>query len=269
MSTSFNLAGRTAVLTGATGGIGAALARMLAAHRVRLILSGRNREQLEKLRHALPEECVQALVIGSLIDGSTRTELAAAARTAGATILINAAGINQLCLFADQADTALHQLVETNLEAPMQLTRALLPDLAEAEAALIVNVGSVFGTIGHPGYAAYCATKFGLRGFSEALSRELSDGPVRVLHVEPRATRTAMNDGQARALNEALGNAEDPPEAVAAAVLAAMQHGTARTTLGWPEKFFSALNRTLPSIVDNALKGKLELIRSTLARHPL
>ena len=78
-----------------------------------------------------------------------------------------------------------------------------------------MNVGSIMGYLGYPGHAAYCASKFALRGFSEALRRELADSPVRVLYLAPRATRTAMNGAGICALNAELGVAMDEPAAVA------------------------------------------------------
>lgn len=93
----------------------------------------------------------------------------------------------------------------------MLLTHALLPLLQRAPEAAVVNVGSAFGALGHPGFTAYCASKFGLRGFTEALARELADGKIRVLYLAPRVTATAMNDSRVEALNTALGHVVDPP----------------------------------------------------------
>jgi short-subunit dehydrogenase len=187
-----------------------------------------------------------------------------AAATAGASVLINALGINRLTRFDDMNADSISQLVQTNLVTPMAVTLALLPTLRARPSAMIVNIGSVFGSIGHPGYAAYCASKFGLRGFSEALLRELSDTRIKVIHVAPRATRTPMNDAAARAFNERLGNAEDAPEHVAAAIVHAMSHARPRTTLGFPERFFSFINRAFPALVDNAIRTRLPVIQACL-----
>ena len=87
----------------------------------------------------------------------------------------------------------------------------------------MVNVGSIYGSIGYPGYATYSASKFALRGFSEALRRELADTSVNVLYAAPRATRTSMNSSAATALNQALKVGMDDPGDVAKAVLDAVQ----------------------------------------------
>lgn len=268
MSKVFSLTGRVVVITGASGGIGGAIARGIAPLGARLILCGRNASMLQALTAELPPDSVAAEVTGPLTAPATRGQLARAAATHGASVLINAMGINLPGLFVAQNDTDIEQLIDTNLNAPMLVTQDLLPGLLQQPTALVVNIGSVFGTIGHPGYTAYCATKFGLRGFSEALLRELADTSVHVLHVEPRATRTAMNDGTGRDLNQLLGNAEDTPKRVAATVIDAIIHLRARTTIGWPERFFALINRIAPEIVDRSLRSKLELIKNRLAGQP-
>jgi short-subunit dehydrogenase len=148
-----------------------------------------------------------------------------------------------------------------NLVATVQLTRALLPLLRQQRQALLVNVGSIYGSIGYAGYATYCASKFALRGFSEALRREVADTGVGVLYVAPRATRTSMNSAAGVALNSALKVSMDAPEQVAAEVLKAIVADRSELYLGWPEKFFVRLNGLWPGVVDKALRKQLPLIR--------
>ena len=133
--------------------------------------------------------------------------------------------------------------------------------LKQAAGARVVNVGSTYGSIGYPGYATYCATKFALRGFSEALRRELADTHVGVLYVAPRATRTSMNSAAAEALNEALKSNVDDPHTVASAVIKAIVDDRRDLYLGWPERFFVRLNSLLPNLVDRGLRKQLPLIR--------
>ena len=136
-----------------------------------------------------------------------------------------------------------------------------LPLLKQADSAMVVNVGSTYGSIGYPGYASYCATKFALRGFSEALRRELADTRVSVLYVAPRATRTSMNSAAAQALNVALKANVDDPQAVASAVVHAIAGDRRELYLGWPERFFVFLNHLLPALVDAALRRQLPVIK--------
>ena len=126
---------------------------------------------------------------------------------------------------------------------------------------MLLFVGSTFGAIGYPGFALPARPKFSLRGFAEALRRELADGPVRVLYLAPRATRTAMNASAVVEMNRALGVAMDPPQQVAAAIVQALRDESPERHLGWPEKFFARLNRLLPRVVDRALRGQLATIR--------
>lgn len=266
MSGTFELSGRVCVLTGATGGIGIALAQALATEGCRLVLCGRSRVQLEALASTLPAGTVLDTCIGSLTDASTQSALAKLANDRKADVLVNLAGVNQLQAFDQISAEEISHMVSTNLLLPMTLTRLLLPGFKRKASAMIVNVGSVFGSIGHPGYVAYSASKFGLRGFSQALGRELADSTVNVVHVAPRATRTAMNDGSARSLNEALGNREDAPGEVAMQIVRAMQRCKSMTTLGWPEKFFVFINELLPAIVDKALNANLSTIKAALPK---
>jgi short-subunit dehydrogenase len=186
---------------------------------------------------------------------------AAAESRAGINLLVNNAGVGEFAWLADQDDAALERIVCLNVLAPMQLTRRLLPLLLAQPAAHIVNVGSIFGYLGYPGHAAYSASKFALRGFSEALRRELADGPVRVSYFAPRATRTAMNGAAMCALNAELGVAMDPPEVVAAALVELLERPAPERPLGMPERLFARLNQIVPGLVDRALLRRLPLIR--------
>jgi short-subunit dehydrogenase len=250
------------VLTGATGGIGRPLAHVLAAAGVRLILSGRDNERLAALARELPNGTVLDVLAGDLGRCDVRERLVQSACGHHAQILVNLCGGNRFGLLPRQMPPDVDALITTNLTAPIQLTRALLPHLQRQDEAMIVNIGSTFGAIGYPGYAVYCATKFGLRGFSEALARELSDGPVRVVYVAPRATHTGMNSFAAAALNAALGNAVDMPQRVAERIVEAMRKDTRRTGIGWRERCFARLNQLVPGLVDAAVARQLDTIKS-------
>lgn len=247
------------LLTGASGGIGRALVTELAEAGAQLLISGRNAETLEALRRHFPAR-VSALP-ADLTLAEDRRRLVAAAREADCNMLINAAGMNRAELFEDSDDAAIARLVTTNLTATLQLTRALLPQLRTAEHGRLVNLGSAFGQIGYPGQAAYCATKFALHGFSQALRREVADTSLRVLYIAPRATRTAMNAPAVEAMNRELGNTMDSPERVARQVRRAIEHGRKETRLGGPERLFARLNALLPGLVDLALRQQLATIR--------
>lgn len=257
-------AAQSVLLTGASGGIGQALVDELAGAGARLLITGRRRPALEALAERHPDQVT--VMAADLTRAEERQRLVERAREAGCTMLINAAGMNRVGLFEASSDAEIEALITLNLTSTLQLTRALLPQLLAAEHGWVVNLGSTFGTIGYPGQAGYCATKFALRGFTQALRRELADTRIHVLHVAPRATRTAMNVPEIEAMNQALGNAMDAPQRVARLVRRAIETGREETQLGGPERFFARLNAMLPSVVDRALRRQLPTIRRFIGK---
>ncbi|KEA62122.1 Short-chain dehydrogenase/reductase SDR [Marinobacterium lacunae] len=247
------------LLTGASGGIGQALALALAAKGARLTLIGRRAEPLETLCTGLSGEGHRVLTL-DLNDMAARAELAQKLGEQPLDILINCAGSNQLGWLSDQTEYEIEQQLRINLLVPMLLTRQLLNRLNPKQA-LIVNIGSSFGAIGYPGYTAYCAAKFGLRGFSEALRRELSNTSTKVIYIAPRATDTALNSESVRAMNQILGNRMDSPETVAAVVLRSIARERTETYIGWPERLFVLINKLNSAPVTRAIRGQLEIIR--------
>lgn len=251
------------VLTGATGGLGEALAARLHAAGARLLLTGRNAEQLARLG-ALAGDGSRVLQ-AELTTAEGIESVAQAAREFGANALINNAGIGGFGLLADQRPERIDDILATNLTAPIQLTRAMLPGLLAQPEAAVVNVGSAFGSIPFAGFAAYSAAKTGLRGFSQALRRELADSSVRVIHVAPRAIDTPLNSPAVVALNRALGNASDSPGKVAARIVQMLEHDTPYALIGFPERLFAWLNGVAPRLVDLGLRAKLVVIKQHAA----
>lgn len=249
-----------AVLTGASGGIGLQLAEQLCNAGAQVLAVSRQEGGLGQLRQRFPQQLRWQQA--DLNQAKARQEvLSAAWQLGGVNLLINAAGVNRFALFEEMDDDEIDALLDLNIKATLQLTRLLLPVLRRQGHALITNIGSTYGSIGYPGYATYCASKFALRGFSEALRRELADTSVDVLYVAPRATRTTMNGAAARALNDALKVGTDDPRDVAVAVLEAIERNLSELYLGWPEKIFVRLNHLLPGLIDRALRKQLPLIR--------
>ncbi|WP_279451447.1 SDR family oxidoreductase [Aeromonas hydrophila] len=259
------LEGKLVLLTGASGGIGEALAQELAAQGARLLLHGRRGSALERLRKELPHPERHQTVIADLGSPQERAKLLQhPALDEGLDVLINNAGCNQFAWLEDQSSEQVERQLLLNVEAPIQLTRMLLPRLRKP--AVIMNVGSSFGAIGYAGYSVYCASKFALRGFSEALGRELEGTGIQVLHFAPRATRTRLNSEAAYEMNAELGTHTDSPQDVAEEAVIALCNETRRSWLGWPEKLFVRLNGLLPGLVDRAL-AKQKPIIERYARH--
>lgn len=249
-----------AVITGASGGIGQALVAALLLEGAQLLLVGRQPETLQALAKAHAGKVT--VVAADICERSGREAVVAAAqRFGGINTLINAAGVNHFGLLEQHDETTIAELIELNVTATLQLTHRLLPLLRQQGRALVVNLGSTFGSIGYPGFSAYCASKFALRGFSEALRRELADTQVKVLYFAPRATQTSMNAANVVAMNDELKVAMDDPHSVALQLLAAIRREEEERYLGWPEQLFVRLNSLLPRLVDQALRKQLPIIQ--------
>lgn len=261
-----NISQCKALVTGAGGGIGQALVEALCREGAHLLVAGRHLAPLQDLARRFPAQI--EIVEADIASAAGRDDvLEAAGRFDGLNCLINAAGINRFGLLEQHDEEAIAAIIGLNVTSTLQLTRRLLPQLARQNRALVVNLGSTFGSIGYPGFTAYCASKFALRGFSEALRRELADTAVKVLYIAPRAARTAMNDSQVVAMNEELKVAMDDPQVVAAAIVSALRRERNESFLGWPEKLFVRLNNLLPAVVDGALRKQLPVIKR-FARSP-
>ena len=254
------LASRRVLLTGASGGIGRLLAIELARRGARLALSGRDAPRLVALAEEVSGagSAVAAVLPFDLAQPSGHGALAQRAADAlgGLDMLVNNAGQSWFGEFAAEDEDSLRQLMAVNLTAPLLLTRAALPHLLARGSGCIVNVGSVLGAIGFPYFTAYSTCKFALRGFSEALRRELGGTGVNVLYVAPRTTATDMNGPAVRALMAETGTAVDPPQDVARQIADAIESGRKELTIGAPERFFVRLNALWPRAVDRALRAQ-------------
>jgi len=182
----FDLTGMTALVTGASGGIGSAIARALAAQGARLAVSGSNAEKLEAFRGELGGEHV-ALACDLSDD-----------------ILVNNAGVTRDNLAMRMKDDEWSDVIRVNLEAAFRLARASLRPMMRARFGRIVSITSVVGATGNPGQANYAASKAGLVGMSKALAQEVASRGITVNCVAPGMIRSAMTDGLADAQKQAL-----------------------------------------------------------------
>jgi short-subunit dehydrogenase len=182
---------RLAVVTGAASGIGRALAEALAERGCRLALVDRNQAGLASLAAGMatvPDLHVcdvgQRGAVAGLAEEVER-------RHGGAQLLINNAGVTLAASLAETGDDDLTAVLDTNLRGVIDGCRAFLPQLRR-RGGRIVNLASAFGLVGFPGKTAYCASKFAVRGFSEALQAELRGGPVGLTVVYPGAVDTRL-----------------------------------------------------------------------------
>lgn len=255
----------TVAITGAGSGIGRALSLQAAPRCDRLILVGRRRQALEETAR-LTGRAEGVLVV--VADITTAPGRAAIRQAAGARldVLINNAGIVHCALLERQDDATLDAMLQTNIAAPLSLTRDLLPALRAARGR-VVFVGSVFGDIGHPFFAAYSASKHALRGLADTLRRELKGDRISVTYAAPRATRTDATQAYA-ALIGALGMRVDDPVSVARGIWSAT-HRRARSHYPWGmERVFVAIQRVLPGLIDAGLGDLPRKVADAAAHRP-
>ena len=257
-----NAAHARVLLTGATGGIGRAVAARLVRSNAAVMLVGRSAArlaaQVRELAASVDEDCADesrlAWRVADITHSQVPIELADAAALWGCNVLVHGAGVPAFGPFAGVGADELHNLVQTNLVAPIRLTHALLPHLRRQPRAQLIYIGSALGRIGLPGFAVYGATKFGLRGFAEALRRELGDTGVRVQYLGPRSTLTRFNDARVEAYLRTTGAALDPPERVGNALLSLLESERSERYVGYPEWLAVRVNALASSWLDGAFR---------------
>lgn len=214
----FDLHGMTALVTGASGGIGSAIARGLAAQGARLVISGSNAEKLRVFREELDEHTPQHLqevdhvAIACNLSNPEEVEklVPAAMDTLGKIdVLINNAGTTRDNLAMRMKDEEWDAVIKLNLESTFRLMRAVTKPMMKARFGRIINVTSVVGTTGNPGQMNYCAAKGGITAMSKSLAQELATRGVTVNCIAPGFIRTSMTDVLPDAQKESL-NARIP-----------------------------------------------------------
>ncbi|WP_292894343.1 3-oxoacyl-[acyl-carrier-protein] reductase [Nitratireductor sp.] len=190
----FDLSGRKALVTGASGGIGEAIARTLHAQGAVVGLHGTRVEKLESLAADLGDRV--RLFPANLSDRNEVKQLAEKAESEleGVDILVNNAGITRDGLFVRMSDDDWDQVLEINLGSVFRLTRELTHPMMRRRFGRIINITSVVGVTGNPGQANYCASKAGLIGFSKSLAQEIASRSITVNCVAPGFIESAMTD---------------------------------------------------------------------------
>ena len=191
----FRLDGKLALVTGASGGIGAAIAEALHAQGARVALSGTRREALESLAGRLGERV--HVCPADLSDPAAPDALVAAAEREGGQgldILVNNAGLTRDGLALRMKDADWNQVLEVDLAAPFRLARAALKGMLRRRSGRIVSIASIVGVTGNPGQANYAAAKAGMIGMSKSLAQEVGSRGITVNVVAPGFVATAMTD---------------------------------------------------------------------------
>lgn len=263
-----NIRGTRILVTGAGGGIGSEIALALSVYGVEIAIA--DRKSLEPLKVEIEKRGSKAHVLECDLAASHATQTLAdqaLALMGDVDVLINCAGISSFASFADETPDAIDLLWRVNVLAPMQLTRALLPHMMARGSGRVVNIGSIFGSIGFAYFTAYSASKFAIRGFSESLRRELKASGVGVTYVAPRFTKTPLNDGAISRMAQAVGMSSDDPRTVARLAVHAIEKDKKDYYIGWPESLFVRINALLPRLVDGALQKQNAQMREFAISH--
>ena len=200
----FDLTGMTALVTGASGGIGSAIAKALVGQGARLAVSGSNADKLEAFRASLGGDHVALqcdLSDGAAVDALVPRAVEALGKL---DILVNNAGVTRDNLAMRMKDDEWSDVISVNLVAAFRLGRAAARPMMKARVGRIVSLGSVVGATGNPGQVNYAASKAGLVGMSKALAQELASRGITVNCVAPGFIRSAMTDGLPEAQKTAL-----------------------------------------------------------------
>lgn len=259
-----NLKDKHIILTGAAGGIGYLVAKRLAEKGARLLLVERNAERVQEICAEINR--FDAIAMAEVLDlsapGAPQQVVDTALREWGnIDMVINNAGIMDFSVFDELDPKRIQQTIDVNVTAPLLLTRAVLPHLLAQNSGRVVNIGSTFGSIGFAHFATYCASKFAMRGFSEALRRELVDSQVGVTYISPRATKTSLNNARTTQMLVETKTNMDEPEYVADQIVWAIENDRKEHFIGQPESFFARLNGMFPRLVDNGLLANTRIAR--------
>ena len=232
------------LITGGSGGLGALICKQLAAEGARVTVLDRIDSDIagQTLKHDL----------------GSAAGLEAAAADIGRRhwdILINLAGIQHFGPFERQSPEHLVTSYMVNLVAPVRLTQAVLPRMKAQGHGQIVNIGSIFGSINFAHFVSYSSAKAGLRGFSQALRRELTGTGIDVTYVAPRAVRTPLNTPAVMEFAKLTNMNMDEPRSIARRIVAAVRARRRDVYFGFPESLFVRINALLPGLVDRALSA--------------
>ncbi len=241
------------MITGASSGIGNQLARQLGQQKARLVVNARRQLPLEELASQLSEQGVEVhQVVGDITEPEIQAKLVATATEVmgGLDCLINNAGVGAMGAFSAADPERLRKMMEVNFFAATELTRLALPLLRQNPPSLVVNIGSVLGHFGTPFKSEYCASKFALHGFSEALRSEMKRERVDVLLVAPITPDSEFFE---RVLEDTTSKdwkkfGSMTPEKVAAKIVLAMQRGRQEIVLSTGGKSLVLIKRFLPGI---------------------
>jgi NAD(P)-dependent dehydrogenase (short-subunit alcohol dehydrogenase family) len=252
------LKGKIALITGAGSGIGRELAIDAARRGMTVALMGRRPEALHETLSMMGSRRGHVALPGDITDPNVRIALLHyIGRWWGRLdVLVNNAGTIAVGPLMRTTDADLERVMATNVIAPAALIRDLLPLLHRGAPSRVVNVGSIFGDIAYPLFSAYSASKFGLRGLSIALRRELKEFGVGITYAAPRATNTDAAGAFARLIDPLQMRIDDPAK-VARDIWGAVARDADSVYAKGPERLFVLVQRLFPQLVDRSVAGQM------------
>jgi short-subunit dehydrogenase len=250
-----DLTGKRAILTGASGGIGAALAKAFAAAGVRVALAARSAGKLNTLAADLKAAGADAIAIPTDVtkpDDRRRLVETAVNTFGGLDLLVNNAGVGSWGHFADSSEEICRTVMEVNFFGPVELTRLAMPHLTRGIQPAVVNVTSMCGRKGMPAWPEYSASKFALVGMSEAWRGEFARFDVGVLTIVPGMTDSGFQNNWLRTDGKAdLRFAEGmTPEYLAGKIVAAVRKNRTETVVGSEARRLLRFNRFFPRLTN-------------------
>lgn len=247
------ISGLRTIVTGATSGIGRALVIESIRRGAKVVAMGRRGDRLQALANELAAADRYRFVIGDVTRREDRTAAIEMAirEFGGLDALVNNAGIGALGRFDQTNEAHLRQVMEVNFFAPAEFIREALPLLKAGNRPIVVNIGSVLGHRAVPEKSEYCASKFALHGFSDALRAELAPLGIDVLLVSPSTTASEFFEVAAGQSSKPQGRfGAIPAETVARRTLAAIAAGKHEIILSASGKFLVWLDRLCPPLAD-------------------
>jgi short-subunit dehydrogenase len=258
-----DLTGKRAILTGASSGIGRAVAEELAKYQVRQLLVGRNESELQQTLKQVQALGGEAhLVVADVASEEDRHRIIETAikQLGGIDLLINNAGVASWGHFSTSEEHVVREIMEVNFFAPVELIRLAIPHLTNGNEPAIVNVSSRSGRKGLPAWSEYSASKFALCGITESLRGEMARFGIDVLLVIPGLTKTAMRDNMLRNEGRAKIDYEKgmEPADVAYKLVKAIRRNWTETVIGSDAKWMLRMNRWFPRLLDYLLARKVQ-----------
>ena len=261
--TTRELAKKRVLVTGASGGIGKAIARRLAALGAQLVLTARRGDRLAELQDEIAAVSgICHIAVGDITSGRVRQSIIenCEPQLGGLDILINNAGVGAVGRFDESSELVLRQIMDVNFFAPVELTRLALPLLKNGRNPMLVNIGSILGHRSVPLKSEYCASKFALHGWTDAIRAELVRDRVDVLLVSPSTTDSEFfeNVVENKSSDSYQASRPMPPDYVAKKTIEAMQRGSHEIILPLSGKAIVWLDRLLPTVANKIVARKAQ-----------